>query len=63
MDQLENIDSASINNIQWNYLGAVGAQPLETISGSNLDNVFSSVGLLVRTGRNTYSIAVNNSSN
>src|SRR5690606_20309921 len=60
---LENIDSVSISNTQWSYLGAMTAQPLEAIDGAALDNIFSSNGLLKRTGANTYVTVTDNSSN
>jgi len=37
--QLQNIDSVTISNTQWGYLGAMTAQPLEDLSGLTTDDL------------------------
>ncbi len=63
VDQLETIDSVTITNTQWGYLGAMTGAPLESVTGTALDNVWSTNGILVRTGGGTYSQITDGSAN
>jgi len=39
ISQLQNIDSVTISNTQWGYLGAMTGQPLEDLSGQTTDDL------------------------
>lgn len=57
VDQLENIDSVTISNTQWGYLGALD-QPLTTISDVQFDDI-TSTGIIYTDNIDTVSIVWN----